>query len=233
MKAKDVVIGEVYEVKVGNRTSKVKIASELPEGGWEGVSEKSGKTLRIKSADRLKAQRKPKAKTVPVEKAIPWEAEPMVAEAEEAHTEEVVMDALLGSDGRKMHLDEIVEAVNLPVGNVSAALMLLELKHQVRQTPGKVFEVVAEAGAKKATIARKNEAKDESEPHAFCCGCGRQLENRMKWYCGDDCKKMAKQSGVRYCWNCGKKVKKGMTCENCTKPVLRCLLSRHKTKGEC
>jgi hypothetical protein len=210
MKANDVVLGEVYELKVGNRTTQVKVVLGYPEGGWEAVSEKSGKTLRIKSADRLKALRKPKA-----EKAIPVEVEPMVAEAEEAHTEEVVMDALLGSEGRKMHLDEIVKAVNLPVGNVSAALMLLELKRRVKQLPGKVFEVVAEAGTKKAPIAKTIEVKAESEPHAFCCGCGRQLENRMKWYCGDDCKRMAKQSGVRYCWNCGKKVEKGMTCENC------------------
>ncbi len=214
MKAKDVVIGEVYEVKVGNRATQVRITCEYPDG-WGGKSEKSGKFIKIKSADRLKALRQPKAKKAPAEKAIPVEAEPMIAEVEEAHTEEVVMDALLGSEGRKMHLDEIVKAVNLPVGNVSAALMLLEIKRRVRQLPGKVFEVVAEAGAKKAPIAKKSEAKDESEPHAFCCGCGRQLENRMKWYCGDDCKKMAKQSGVRYCWNCGKKVEKGMTCENC------------------
>lgn len=38
--------------------------------------------------------------------------------------------------------------------------MLLELERRVKQLPGKVFEVVAEAGAKKAPIAKKS--KDES-----------------------------------------------------------------------
>lgn len=50
---------------------------------------------------------------------------------------------------------------------------------------------------------------------AYCCGCGKGLEGRGKWYCSPDCKHEARSSGVRYCWNCGKQISKGLVCEDC------------------
>jgi hypothetical protein len=56
MKNSDVHIGTTYLVKVARNLVPVKITREHPSGGggWEGVSAKTGKTIRIKSAQRLR-----------------------------------------------------------------------------------------------------------------------------------------------------------------------------------
>ena len=54
MKNSDVQIGATYLVKVADNLVPVKITREHPSGGWEGTSEKTGKTIRIKSAQRLR-----------------------------------------------------------------------------------------------------------------------------------------------------------------------------------
>lgn len=54
MKNSDVQIGATYLVKVGDNLVPVKLTREHPSGGWEGTSEKTGKTIRIKSAQRLR-----------------------------------------------------------------------------------------------------------------------------------------------------------------------------------
>ncbi len=204
MKANEVVIGEVYGLKVGNRVTEVEIRTPLPGGGWLGISRKSGKEIRIKSAERLITAIAWAGETE--EEVVKVEAEPVAGE--EDHAGEAILKAISGSDGGKMHFDKIVEAVNLPVPKVSSELMILEIKRQVRQHPGKVFEALAVTNSVAVT-------QDKNEPRAFCCGCGQKMENRAKWYCGDECKKLAKKTGVRYCWKCGKPIEKGMTCESC------------------
>jgi hypothetical protein len=54
MKNSDVQIGATYLVKVADNLVPVKLIREHSSGGWEGVSAKTGKTIRIKSAQRLR-----------------------------------------------------------------------------------------------------------------------------------------------------------------------------------
>jgi len=54
MKKTDVQIGATYLVKVAGNLVPVKIMSEHDNGGWEGASIKTGKTIRIKSPQRLR-----------------------------------------------------------------------------------------------------------------------------------------------------------------------------------
>ena len=54
MKKADVQVGTTYVVKVAGNLVPVKITREHPNGGWEGRSEKTGKTIRVKSPQRLR-----------------------------------------------------------------------------------------------------------------------------------------------------------------------------------
>jgi len=56
MKKTDVKIGGTYLVKVASNLVPVKITREHDKGGWEGTSVKTGKTIRIKTAQRLRAE---------------------------------------------------------------------------------------------------------------------------------------------------------------------------------
>ena len=54
MKKNEVKIGGVYKTKVSNNIVSVKITHERPSGGWDGLNLKTGKTVRIKTAQRLR-----------------------------------------------------------------------------------------------------------------------------------------------------------------------------------
>ena len=54
MKKDDIQINATYLVKVAGNLVPVKITREHDNGGWEGTSVKTGKTIRIKSAQRLR-----------------------------------------------------------------------------------------------------------------------------------------------------------------------------------
>ena len=54
MKKADVETGATYLVKVAGNLVPVKITREHDNGGWEGRSVKTGKTIRIKSPQRLR-----------------------------------------------------------------------------------------------------------------------------------------------------------------------------------
>ena len=54
MKKSDVKLHATYLVKVAGNLVPVKIDREHDRGGWEGTSQKSGKAIRIKSAQRLR-----------------------------------------------------------------------------------------------------------------------------------------------------------------------------------
>ena len=54
MKKADVQIGATYLVKVAGNLVPVKITREHDNGGWEGTSVKTGKTIRVKSPQRLR-----------------------------------------------------------------------------------------------------------------------------------------------------------------------------------
>ncbi len=52
----DVKIGATYQVKVAGNLVPVRIVRTHDAGGWEGVSVKTRKTIRIKTAQRLRRQ---------------------------------------------------------------------------------------------------------------------------------------------------------------------------------
>ena len=52
MKQQDITIGNVYDIKVGKNTTAVKITRAIGDG-WEAKNLSSGKSLVIKSAERL------------------------------------------------------------------------------------------------------------------------------------------------------------------------------------
>ncbi len=54
MKKNEVKVGGVYLAKVTNKVVPVKITSENPSGGYHGLNLKTGKTIKLKSAQRLR-----------------------------------------------------------------------------------------------------------------------------------------------------------------------------------
>ncbi len=54
MKKDDVMLGGEYAVKVSDKVVPVVIDDEHPAGGWVGTNQKTGKQVRIKSAQRLR-----------------------------------------------------------------------------------------------------------------------------------------------------------------------------------
>ncbi|MCG3180940.1 MAG: hypothetical protein BIFFINMI_03305 [Phycisphaerae bacterium] len=63
MKKQDVQVGANYIAKVSGKLAEVRITGENRHGGWDGINVATNKTVRIKSAQRLRAAAgKPKAK---------------------------------------------------------------------------------------------------------------------------------------------------------------------------
>jgi hypothetical protein len=55
MKKNEVKVGGRYVAKVSDKLTLVRIDRENPHGGWDAVNEKTGKPVRIKSAQRLRS----------------------------------------------------------------------------------------------------------------------------------------------------------------------------------
>jgi hypothetical protein len=54
MKLRDVVLGEVYAVKVSGSIQPVKLVAESPHGGWIGRNLRTGREVRIRTAAKLR-----------------------------------------------------------------------------------------------------------------------------------------------------------------------------------
>ena len=54
MKKKDVVVGDVYLVKVSGSLCRVRLIRVSPYGGWIGHNLETGRQVRIKTAGRLR-----------------------------------------------------------------------------------------------------------------------------------------------------------------------------------
>jgi len=61
MKKHEVKLGGRYSAKVSDKVVVVRIDAENPHGGWDATNEATGKRVRIKSAQRLRGEAKPKA----------------------------------------------------------------------------------------------------------------------------------------------------------------------------
>ncbi|HUW35554.1 MAG TPA: winged helix-turn-helix domain-containing protein [Planctomycetota bacterium] len=96
MKKNEIKIGEQYTCKVSDKIVVVKIVGENPHGGWDATNLKTGKAVRIKSAQRLrsakfvdqkaldaavaeKTEKKAQTKTAKAEKAVPAAEAPAAA----------------------------------------------------------------------------------------------------------------------------------------------------------
>lgn len=55
MKKSEVKVGETYVCKVSGRLAEVRIESECPLGGWWATNRRTGRQVRIRSAQRLRA----------------------------------------------------------------------------------------------------------------------------------------------------------------------------------
>ncbi len=60
MKQNEIKVGGVYTAKVSDRVVPVRIDSTHSAGGWNATNTKTGKRIRIKSAQRLRSEVKPK-----------------------------------------------------------------------------------------------------------------------------------------------------------------------------
>jgi hypothetical protein len=56
MKQRDMVLGQVYAVKVSGRIQPVRLLAASPYGGWLGRNEQTGREIRIRSAAKLRAR---------------------------------------------------------------------------------------------------------------------------------------------------------------------------------
>ena len=56
MKKSEVKIGVTYTVKVSGELAPVRITAPSPHGGWVGVNTKTNRTIRIKTAARLRGE---------------------------------------------------------------------------------------------------------------------------------------------------------------------------------
>jgi hypothetical protein len=54
MKAVQVKLGGLYEVKVSGRMARVRVTGANPFGGYNGINEDSGRSVRLRSARRLR-----------------------------------------------------------------------------------------------------------------------------------------------------------------------------------
>jgi hypothetical protein len=54
MRQRDVILGQVYAVKVSGRIQPVRLVAESPHGGWVGRNLQTGREVRIRSAARLR-----------------------------------------------------------------------------------------------------------------------------------------------------------------------------------
>ncbi|MFY9224652.1 MAG: hypothetical protein WAQ98_18405 [Blastocatellia bacterium] len=55
MKAKDVVIGQIYLVKVSAKLQRVRLIKRSNYGGWVGMNLATGREIRIKTAAKLRS----------------------------------------------------------------------------------------------------------------------------------------------------------------------------------
>ena len=55
MKTKDVVIGQIYLVKVSAKLQRVRLIKSSNYGGWVGINLATGREIRIKTAAKLRS----------------------------------------------------------------------------------------------------------------------------------------------------------------------------------
>jgi hypothetical protein len=54
MLKRDVQLGHIYDAKVSGRVVPVRITREHPNGGWEAINPATNRTIRVRTAARLR-----------------------------------------------------------------------------------------------------------------------------------------------------------------------------------
>ena len=151
MKKNEIEIGGQYTCKVSDKIVVVKVTGENPHGGWDATNLKTGKAVRIKSAQRLrsakfvdekaldaavaeKAEKKAQTKAAKAEKA------PAKAKAAEQGVEPAVAES--SEPAMPANAPEVKEK---KMGLVSAAIQILK---DGANTPMNVREMVEQVTAK-------------------------------------------------------------------------------------
>lgn len=70
MKKSQVKVGKFYAAKVSDRMTTIRIDRENPRGGWDATNLRTGKTVRIKSAQRLRHETRGPGKRQEAVKAV-------------------------------------------------------------------------------------------------------------------------------------------------------------------
>ena len=80
MKQHEIETGKSYLAKVNNKLAKVRIDDVSPHGGWTATNVATGKKIRIRSPQRLRAE----ADAAPKKKAIKKDPQPQIPAAPES-----------------------------------------------------------------------------------------------------------------------------------------------------
>ena len=86
MQAKEVGLGGIYAARVSDKVVPVRLEAESEGGGWQATNMRTGKTVRIKSARRLR---------------FPWPTEGANEDKAEAKPKKAVKNATRANTGRQ------------------------------------------------------------------------------------------------------------------------------------
>jgi hypothetical protein len=112
MKASDIYIGKQYTTKVTHKLVVVEILADNPHGGWDARNLSTGKTVRIKSAQRLRGFAKGQPVSPPVAIEAPATSQ-TATEAKSTHTTQPVQSKRLSAlDAAARVLAEVGEPMN-------------------------------------------------------------------------------------------------------------------------
>ncbi len=128
MKKCNVQLGKTYAVKVSGSVVPVKIERENPRGGWDGTNAKTGKTVRIASAQRLRGL---------------WPKRTMPITSEAAVTPEAAQ-AIHHADQENARLDE--ERGNAPDGQTASERAMATSAPRGKRGRKAVSEATGESG---------------------------------------------------------------------------------------
>jgi hypothetical protein len=145
MKQDQVEIGGTYIAKVSDRLVPVRLEGKHQRGGWYAINMATGKTIRIKSAQRLRgpvpAEKtgKPRTPTAAVQAAIAKDA---AANAHAVDSNRIPTDPAATSNSTKKEADQ--SKTRKPSGLDAAAQVLAEAKEPMRC--GEIVQKMLERG---------------------------------------------------------------------------------------
>jgi hypothetical protein len=138
MKKNEVKVGGTYVAKVSDRLTTVRITGESRYGGWDAVNTKTGKAVRIKSAQRLRG--------------------PATLSKAEVHAAKAAVVAQVGA-GAKAAAESAKDAKAPPVAATGQATNPLEAHYRSQKDAAKA-EKAAKVAAWRKEVAEKAAKSD-------------------------------------------------------------------------